>query len=406
MTSELYVWVYLPRKLQPVVAGRLSISPTLGGAVGSFVYGKSYLSNPSAIPLDPVCLPLQGAIEPISYLHGYPGVILDACPDRWGMKAMTRLRGEQNFPSGYLLLNDPGRSGCLAFSTSASQVPQELESREFTLSELLFAAKAIEENNPVDPELIKALHPGTGGARPKCNIIDAEAAWIAKFSSIEDAPFISVPRLEHASMTLASVCGINAAETRIVVVDDKDICLVRRFDRVVTDAGVTRLGFLSARTVFYDDPGFARFGNGSYPRLARWLARFGGNAEDARELYRRMVFNCAIRNTDDHELNHGLVFDPATGGYVLSKAYDVLPQIRTNHVCQHALLIGDSAAGTIENLLSAHIAFGLSKDEASEIIQHITASVRDCWQEVFYECGLGDAEMRRVAHCFSPLPKV
>jgi len=404
MNSELYVWVYLPGCAQPVVAGRLSILNTAAGSVGTFTYGKSYLFNSAAIPLDPVCLPLHGSIQPITHLHGYPGAVLDACPDRWGIKAITRLRGEQVFPIGYLLLNDPGRSGCLAFSETALQPPNELESREFSLLELLHAAAAIEENIPVDPELIKALHPGTGGARPKCNVIDAGVAWIAKFPSVEDSPLVSIPRLEHASMTLAKACGINAAETRIEVVDHKDVCLVRRFDRVVSNGAVTRLGFLSARTVFYDDPGFAQFGNGSYPRLARWLARFGGKAGDASELYRRMVFNCAIRNTDDHELNHGLVFDPVSGGYVLSPAYDVLPQIQPNKVCQHALLIGDSAAGTIENLLSAHISFGLDKEGAAEIIQMVTATVRDHWQEVFYECGFGDEEMRRVAPCFRSLP--
>jgi serine/threonine-protein kinase HipA len=382
----------------------LSIISTAAGAVGTFTYGKSYLSNAAAIPLDPVSLPLQGVIQPLTHLQGYPGVVLDACPDRWGIKAITRLRGEQTFPTGYLLLNDPGRSGCLAFSETALQPPSELESREFPLTELLRAAAAIEENIPVNPELIKALHPGTGGARPKCNVIDDDAAWIAKFPSVKDSPLVSIPRLEHATMTLAKVCGINVAETRIVAVDHKDICLVRRFDRVVSNGEITRLGFLSARTVFYDDPSFAQFGNGSYPRLARWLARFGGKRGDASELYRRMVFNCAVRNTDDHELNHGLIYDPASGGYVVSPAYDVLPQIQSTKVCQHALLIGDSATGTIENLLSAHISFGLDRVDAVEIIKIVTATIRDHWHEVFYECGFGDDGMRHVAPCFRPLP--
>ena len=61
------------------------------------------------------------------------------------------------------------RAGCLAFSRSSSEAPMELSSREFSLSELPTAAKAVESDQPVDPELLKALHPGTGGARPKCN---------------------------------------------------------------------------------------------------------------------------------------------------------------------------------------------------------------------------------------------
>lgn len=403
MTSELYIWIYLPGQHQPIVAGKLSITNTAVGRVGSFTYGKSYLSNPSAIPIDPVSLPLHGNIGRFTSLNGYPSAIMDSCPDRWGIQVINRIQGEQAIPLGYLLLNDPGRSGCLAFSKSAVIPPEELSGREFSLAELLHAAEAVEESKPVDIELLKALHPGTGGARPKCNIVDDGAVWIAKFPSSGDTPPISIPRLEHASMTLARACGINAAETRIKVVDGKDICLVRRFDRVLTNGIITRLGYLSARTVFYGDAGFDRFKIGSYPRLARWLHRFGTNYDGASELFRRMVFNCAIRNTDDHELNHGLVFDFARG-YILSPAFDVLPQMKPHQIYQHALIIGDSAAGTINNLLSAHESFGLKKEEAAEIIGNVFAFVQEHWQDTFYECGFGDDEIHRVEKYFQRIP--
>ena len=348
-------------------------------------------------------MPLIGRIDLITSLNGYPGAILDACPDRWGIKVINRLQGEQKYPSGYLLLNDPGRSGCLAFSKSAIIPPEELLGREFSLGELLRASEAVENNQPVDPELLKALHPGAGGARPKCNIVDDEAVWIAKFTSTEDSPLISIPRLEHASMTLARACGINAAETKLKVVDGKDVCFVRRFDRVVENGIVTRLGYLSARTVFYDDPGFERFKSGSYPRLARWLAKFGTNPEDPRELFKRMVFNCAIRNTDDHELNHGLVYDPLKG-YVLSKAFDLVPQLKPHGIYQHALIIGDSALGTLENIVSAHDSFGLTRQIAVDLVLAITTSVREQWVGIFYECGFGEEEIRRVERYFQAIP--
>jgi len=403
MTSDLYTWIYLPGQSQPVVAGKLTISATPAGNAGIFVYGKSYLSNPDALPIDPVSLPLRGNINHISSFNGYPGAILDACPDRWGIKVITRLRGEQDFPSGYLLLNDPGRSGCLAFSDSALSPPQELSSREFSLTQLMHAAESVENNQPVEEELLRALHPGTGGARPKCNLIDDDAVWIAKFPSSSDSPLISIPRLEHAAMTLARACGINAAETKIKVVGGKDVCLVRRFDRMVSNGNISRFVYLSARTVFYGDAGFERFKTGSYSRLARWLPRYGSDNSAAGELFRRMVFNCAIRNTDDHEINHGLVFDPARG-YVLAPAFDVVPQPGSHRIHQHALLIGDSAAGTIDNLLFAHQSFGLSKEEAAAIINAVSTSVRAKWQEIFYECGFGDEEIHRLEHCFRPIP--
>lgn len=400
MTSDLYIWIYLPGEQRPVVAGKLSIDAATG--VGIYTYGRSYLANSSAIPIDPVSLPLQGKIQRFTALNGYPSAMMDACPDRWGIQLINRIQGEQTVPLVYLLLNDPGRSGCLAFSKSATIAPQELSGREFSLAQLLHAAEAVEDSVPVDIELLKALHPGTGGARPKCNIVDDEAVWIAKFPSSADSPLISIPRLEHASMTLARVCNIDVAETRIRVVDGRDVCLVRRFDRVVENGIITRLGYLSARTVFYADPGFERFKIGSYPRLARWMPRFG--TSDGQELYRRMVFNCAIRNTDDHELNHGLIFDPARG-YVLSPAFDILPQMKPHRIYRHALLLGDSAAGTIDNLLSAHASFGLNKTEAAGIVGEVLASVQEHWQDTFYECGFGDEEIHRLAGYFQPVPQ-
>jgi len=195
MTSEvLYVWAHLPGQGDPVVAGRLEVSRTAAGPVGRFNYGQSYLSRPDAIPLDPLALPLKKGVETFTQLGGYPGVVMDACPDLWGKRVIDRLKGPQVFPRGYLLLNDPGRSGCLSFSTQPDEVPGPLASREFALSELLTAAEAVEADRPVDPELLRALHPGTGGARPKCNLIQDGEVWIAKFPSADDR-LISIPRL-------------------------------------------------------------------------------------------------------------------------------------------------------------------------------------------------------------------
>jgi len=399
MTSDdIFVWAYLPRDDFPTVAGKLSVE----GGVGTFTYGKSYLSNQNAIPLDPVSLPLRGNLDRFSALNGYPSAILDACPDRWGCRVIDRIQGVKDYPLGYLMLNDPGRAGCLAFSKSATIPPVELQSREFCLSDLIDAASAVEKNQPVDDELLRALHPGTGGARPKCNVIDQNSVWIAKFPSNDDIG-ISIPRLEHATMELARACGIDAAETKLKVIGGRDVCFVKRFDREITEGKVARLGYLSARTVFYGDAGFDRFKVGSYPRLSRWLSQYGTNKNDSKELYRRMVFNCAVRNTDDHELNHGLIFNPEKG-YVLSSAFDIVPQLKPHRIYYHALIIGENAEGTIENLLASCASFGLGADEALSLIQEITQKIQEFWQEVFYTCGFGDEELRQIEQFFRPLP--
>ena len=402
MPSKLFVWTYLPGQTEPVVAGSLEIAGTAAKPVGTFVYGASYRSRPEAVPLDPVTLPLKSGARRITDLGGVPGVILDACPDVWGIRVITRLYGAQEMPQGYLLLNDPGRAGCLAFSRASDEPPQQLQSREFPLADLLAAAEGVEKDTWVDPELLKALYPGTGGARPKCNLIEDGGVWIAKFSSADDKR-ISIPRLEHATMALARACGIDAAETRLREVGGKAVCLVRRFDRQIEDGHIYRKGFLSARTVFHADSTYAQVGTGSYQRLSRWMPRYGGTDDARRQLFRRLVFNVMIRNDDDHELNHGLIH-VERDVYTLAKAYDLVPSQEPRAVHHHALLIGESDAGTVSNLLANSEPFLLSREEARQIIFEVQEQVLDQWRDFFYEAGLDDADLAKVDYIFKPIP--
>jgi len=403
-SEDLFIWVYLPGQQRPVVAGRLSVSQTAAGKVGHFTYGRSYLERQEAIPIDPVALPLKKGEFTFTSLSGFPGAILDSCPDRWGVKVIDRLVGQQDYPRGYILRNDPGRAGALAFSSGAKDVPQEQVSREFSLAQLLAAAEDVEADRPVDSELLKALHPGTGGARPKCNIVENNAVWIAKFPSIDDEPRISIPRLEHATMQLGRLCGISTAETLIREVDGRDVCLVRRFDREVTDARIGRCGFLSARSVFHADPAYAAVSTPSYARLSRWMPRYGCTEVHRKALFGRMVFNCVVKNVDDHELNHGLLHVQGDT-FELAPAYDIVPSLKRHAVYHHAMLVGDSGAGTIANLVSVAEAFTLDRDEALAVIHEIQRTTLKCWRDVFYEAGFGDEELRAVEPVFQALPE-
>lgn len=114
MTSErgtLFLWIYLPSETSPVVAGRLDVNHTVAGSVGRFAYGRSYLDRQNAIPLDPVILPLNRNEFSLTALKGFPGVALDACPDRWGKRVIHRLYGAQIDPEGYLPAAQRSRSG-------------------------------------------------------------------------------------------------------------------------------------------------------------------------------------------------------------------------------------------------------------------------------------------------------
>src|SRR5690606_36234082 len=101
-----------------------------------------------------------------------------------------------------------------------------------------------------------------------------------------------------------------------------------------------------------------------YPELARILRRTGvtqddANLHDARELFRRMVFNILIDNTDDHDKNHSLFVDKpyANGRMRLARAYDVLP-INSGQGYQESICGADGHVSTLDNAMSQCDAVG------------------------------------------------
>lgn len=149
-----------------------------------------------------------------------------------------------------------------------------------------------------------------GGARPKVVVEDrgpdggAPALWLAKFNRADDR--FNHARVEHAMLRLAAECGLNAAESRVVQVGDRDVLLVRRFDRAHADAGYRRARMLSALTLLRAGDTHQDRDPWSYVLLVEELPRLSSDSRaDAHELFRRMLFNALISNIDDHPRNHG-----------------------------------------------------------------------------------------------------
>lgn len=80
MTSNCFVWRWLPGAIQPVVAGQLHFHENRRQ---SFVYGRSYLGRPDAEPVSFRELPLKsGRQDPVPGLELF-SCIRDAAPDAW-----------------------------------------------------------------------------------------------------------------------------------------------------------------------------------------------------------------------------------------------------------------------------------------------------------------------------------
>lgn len=392
--GEAFVWVWLPSRTEPVVAGRL----VGDGKQIAFVYGRSYRALPDAIPLYLPELPLEpGVLRP---LNGLPiaSAIRDASPDAWGRRvilnrtfgakgaALDRLELDE---LTFLLQSGSDRIGALDFQASANEyVPRGTAGA--TLEELIASAQRVEQNLPLSPELDQALHHGTsiGGARPKALITDGKVKYVAKFSSATDT--YNVVKAEYVAMRLAALAGLNVAPVRLTQASGKDVLLVQRFDREADGTGWRRKAMVSALTILGLDEMQARYA--SYQDLAEIVRfRFADARRTLGELFARMTFNILVGNVDDHARNHAAFWD---GEHLtLTPAYDICPQGRAGEEASQAMLIvGQNRSSQIATCLAAASSFQLDAASAAQIVERQVRAIGDHWAAVCDEAGLGDID--------------
>ena len=400
ISDEAYLWLYLPGETEPVVCGIVAFN----GQDHVFRYAKSYLQRDNAIPLAPPKCTL-GSLDGEEHIldDELNSAIRDASPDAWGRNIL--LREHANAPGkndnepgeiDFLLGAGPDRIGALdATDTPTHYLPKA--SHAAPLEELLEAADRIDQGKPLDDRLDAALNHGTsvGGARPKALLHENNEFWIAKFSSSRDAT--DMVGIESGGMALAELVGINAAETRIVESLNKRVILVRRFDREVAPQGIHRRHMISAMTLLGLDEYAVRAGYSSYLDLADILRQYARDFKsDGAELFRRMVLNILIGNVDDHARNHACFWD---GEFLdLTPAYDICPQPRTGMSSNQAMVIGRwGRQSNLQNAVSECERFGLSPDEAREIVEAMTATVRNNWETVFADSGVPEGDRRYLS---------
>ncbi len=381
MGRALYVWNYLAGSARPSPCGILSLLP--GNRRVSFRYLDDYLTLPNAFALSPDISLRKGEFMPPDGEALHP-VFDDAGPDKWGRLVIER---EDNPPRrseiDYLWYSGEDRVGALGFSDSPEHYQPLAGSHAFhadQLADLLEAARCLEANLPLEEKFRRLLKQGTslGGVRPKTILEDEGKSWIAKFPSITDT--FEVCAMEHASLLLAGKCGIVTPVSRLISVGKRRVMLVKRFDRL---PGGGRIPYLSARSMLIAE-GYAR-SEFSYPALAEIIRKHAHDSvRDCLQLFRRMVFNILLDNSDDHEKNHGFLFDGRH--WNLAPAFDVSPQLQGLGYQQ--LGVGKNGMeSTIENALSDCASFGLSKATAQREID-VIAETLSLWPRIFAEEGV------------------
>ena len=238
-----------------------------------------------------------------------------------------------------------------------------------------------------------------GGARPKVVVQDDQGLWIAKFSRNDDR--WNHPRVEHGMLTLARACGLDAADSRLETVVERDVLLVRRFDRDREDAGYRRHRMVSALTLLRSGDSAGERGDWSYLLLADEIRRVSAvPEEDLRELFGRMCFNAAVSNLDDHPRNHAIL---ASGRqWRLSPAFDLTPSpvvaLERRDLAMICGRFGRYANRT--NLLSDHGRFLLDYAEAMAVFERATRTVREQWRMHMWRAGVTERDCEAIRSAF------
>ncbi|AVT13533.1 type II toxin-antitoxin system HipA family toxin [Paracidovorax avenae] len=385
--DELHLWA-LVNPDYPVKVGTLRLSELVPDCA-TFSYDEGWWHFPLSenLPIMP------GHPFTAAEKGSAPGAIDDARPDRWGERVIRHIdRPARLSILEMLLFAGDDRFGALGVSVSARQyVPRTLGPYP-QLRDLGMLSAAIDEAQtqaPVTEAMRRLLQPGVtlGGARPKALLHTAAGPCVVKFNELDDT--VDTPLVEHATMTLAAMAGIDVAQTGVLPIPPRHgkarhALTIQRFDRL----GRHRMHCISARTALR-----AAGLDESYGALATVLLRLGHpdtQAAQREELFRRMVFNILMDNTDDHERNHSLRLD-FDGYYALSPAYDVVPTLQS--LGYQAMSVGAAGAeSSLDNAMTELSEFGIRAPRALELVQQVARTV-DGWKAHFARKGVCDADL-------------
>jgi serine/threonine-protein kinase HipA len=403
------------------VVGYLAIR---GGTV-AFEYEPRFKT--SAFEIAPVEMPLAtttvySSRELNNTFHGLPGVIADCLPDFYGMRAIEGFF-KKHFgvdpPSlGILdrLLYLGRRSmGALEFRPAIDDVP--LHDEFLQLKAVVHAARKTLAGEAADvmADLLrisastggrqaKALvdfHPGTGELRSGFAAPTAgfHACILKLDGTREGDPPNVYGRLEHVYALMAKACGIAMPRTYLLEGDSEDgpvaHFLVERFDRHPDKTKPFHYGSLCG-LLLRDYRAKHSCSYEQYFALTRHLAAEAAQVEEA---YRRAVFNIVCRNQDDHPKNFGFLMDQ-TGTWQLAPAFDLTYVYGLGMSSTHQMTLGAKDDDfSVDDLLHAAKASGLSRPKAQTIIEGVVAAARG-FPALAAEHGLDDLFARGILNRF------
>ena len=412
--KEKTIFVYDDFSMQkPTIMGILYVNSLKGEESYSFEYDREWLKKTELkITLDPELMPYTGRQYPFG--KAIFGLFSDSSPDRWGrvlMNKRERILAEKEgrkpsklYDSDYLLgVYDETRLGGIRFKSEPDGVflsdDKETAAPPWaSLRTLEEASRNFENDDTALSEkwLNQLIRPGSslGGARPKATVIDPkEQLWIAKFPSKNDEN--DTGAWEMVTHDLAELCGLHVPEAKLEKFSNLgSTYLVKRFDRILNK----RVHFASAMTLLGKTDGASAADGTSYLDIAAFMKSYGVQPrQDLVELWKRIIFNMAVSNTDDHLRNHAFIF--TKNGWRLSPLYDVNPVPYGDELSLNVDEEDNSI--NIDLAIQTAVRFGISEMDAKTYAKDILTVVKENWEKRATAYGLSRRLIEEMRPAFS-----
>lgn len=408
---DIYVFADWLELEKPTFIGTLSAHFAKGRKAFSFEYNKDWLKSNGQRLFDPDIEFYSGPQYPTDKENF--GIFLDSKPDTWGKTLMkrraaqdARLNNEKAktlYEIDYLLgVYDESRMGALRFKTEMEgpfldnndHSPTPPWSSLGELQEAVIQLESEEQSEAIRKWIAVLIAPGSslGGARPKANVLDTRRnLWIAKFPSKTD--IVDKAAWEYLAYKLAIASGIEMADSKIEkITGPYHTFLTKRFDR----NNGKRIHFASAMTMTGNTEERIKDGTPSYLEIVEFIETYGTEvSKNLHQLWRRIVFNIAISNTDDHLRNHGFIMTEK--GWILSPAFDINPSIEKDGLALNIDM--DDNAMDFDLAKSVGKYFRLGPDEMNIILNEVLAAVNG-WKSIAVKIGISNKEQELMKKAF------
>ena len=369
-------------------------------------YEQSYLALENKIDIDPQNLPAYDKKYESEELFTS---ILDSAPDFWGKQLLNK---KFNVPElkdlEYVLANGLEHVGALAFSSLDIDEPMQLtrdgwrphKKKNVVLEQIIEQTELMIKD--VDGRKLKELFelgPTLGGGKPKVSLVVNDKYYLAKYGTSLDS--LPEQKIEFAVMQMAKDIGLNVPDIKISDHDGRRVFMIERFDRTIVNNKLNKFHFISSLSLcgWYEN----QPADWSYPVFCEYIRKSGSDEseikDDLRELFKRVAFNIAVNNDDDHPKNHGILFKD--NRWRLSPLYDVFPKASSTGTFMMAMTIGSyHREASKKNLLSAVEYFELEKTEAEEIIDKVNNFVITNWKYYFRNSNIKEDVIKQYENAF------